>query len=265
MRPPRLSAFLVNVLAAVSYVISVVIIVLGLPVLALLVAVTLPFDATRRIPGLFLRRLGSTPTYVFPFWHLRIQGEQPRSGAYVCTSNHQSFLDIFAMSRQRREMKWIAKEEVFKIPLFGLYFRLSGDIPVNRGDRESGGAALTKARWYLDRGMPVMIFPEGTRSRDGKMGPFKPGAFRLAIEAQVPIVPVAVTGSSYGMPKGRPWIRPTLVLIRVLDPIDTKGMTGSDVVKLMGTARAQIADAEAELSARRATAGWETQAVEKAP
>jgi len=262
VRPPRLPTFLVNVLAAVSYLISVVIIVLGFPVLLLLVAVTAPFDPTRRIPGRFLRLIGSTPTYVFPFWHLRIEGEQPRSGAYVCTSNHQSFLDIFAMSRQRREMKWIAKEEVFQIPLFGLYFRLSGDIPVNRGDRESGGAALQKARWYLDRGMPVMIFPEGTRSRDGKMGAFKPGAFRLAIEAQVPIVPVAVTGSAYGMPKGSPWIRPTLVLIRVLDPIDTKGMTGSGVVKLMETARTRIAAAEAELRAERAALGWESRAAE---
>ena len=107
--------------------------------------------------------------------------------------------------------------------------------------------------------MPVMIFPEGTRSRDGRMGPFKPGAFRLAVEAQVPIVPVAVTGSAYGMPKGSPWIRPTLVLIRVLDPIDTKGMTGSDVVKLMETARTRIAAAEAELQARRAAEGWESQ------
>jgi 1-acyl-sn-glycerol-3-phosphate acyltransferase len=246
----------VNVLAAISYVLSVVIIVLGFPVLVLLVLVTLPFDETRRIPGLFLRRLGSTPTYVFPFWHVRIQGEQPASGAYVCVSNHQSFLDIFGMSRQRREMKWIAKEEIFKLPFFGLYFRLSGDIPVNRGDRESGGAALTKARWYLDRGMPVMIFPEGTRSRDGKMGPFKPGAFRLAIEAQVPVLPVAVTGSAYGMPKGSPWIRPTLVLVRVLEPIETKGMTGADVVRLMDMARTRIAAAEAELSAERAALGW---------
>jgi 1-acyl-sn-glycerol-3-phosphate acyltransferase len=258
VRPPRLPRFLVNVLAAVSYVISVVIIVLGLPVLALLVLVTVPFDRTRRIPGLFLRRLGSTPTYVFPFWHVRIEGEQPESGSYVCVSNHQSFLDIFGMARQRREMKWIAKEEIFKLPLFGHYFRLSGDIPVNRGDRESGGAALTKARWYLDRGMPVMIFPEGTRSRDGKMGPFKPGAFRLAIEAQVPILPMAVTGSAYGMPKGSPWIRPTLVLVRVLEPIETKGMTGADVVSLMATTRERIAVAEAELAARRAALGWET-------
>jgi len=260
VHPPRVPRPLVNVLAALSYLISVVVIVLGLPLLALLVAVTLPFDATRRIAGLFLRRLGSTPTYVFPFWKVRIEGSQPESGAYVCTSNHQSFLDIFAMSRQRREMKWIAKEEIFKLPLFGLYFRLSGDIPVNRGDRESGGAALTRARWYLDHGMPVMIFPEGTRSRDGKMGAFKPGAFRLAIEAQVPVLPVAVTGSAYGMPKGSPWIRPTLVLVRVLDPIDTKGMTGADVVKLMSETRARIAAAEAELSAERAALGWERQA-----
>ncbi|MGA8892066.1 MAG: 1-acylglycerol-3-phosphate O-acyltransferase, partial [Anaeromyxobacteraceae bacterium] len=249
MRPPRLPRPVVNVLAALSYVVSVVVIVLAFPVLLLLVAVTAPFDPTRRIPGRFLRLAGSTPTYVFPFWHVRIEGEQPRTGAYVCTSNHQSFLDIFAMSRQRREMKWIAKEEVFKIPFFGLYFRLSGDISVQRGDRESGGAALTKARWYLDRGMPVMIFPEGTRSRDGRMGPFKPGAFRLAIEAQVPILPVAVTGSADGMPKGSPWIRPTLVLVRVLAPIETKGMTGSDVVRLMATTRDRIAAAEAELRA----------------
>ncbi len=258
MRPPRLPAFLVNVLAAVSYVISVLVIVLMFPVMVLLVLVTVPFDRTRRIPGRFLRLVGSTPTYVFPFWHVRIEGKQPSTGAYVCTSNHQSFLDIFAMSRQRREMKWIAKEEVFKIPFFGMYFRLSGDIPVNRGDRESGGAALTKARWYLDHGMPVMIFPEGTRSRDGKMGAFKPGAFRLAIEAQVPVLPVAVSGSAFGMPKGSPWIRPTLVLVRVLEPIETKGMTGSDVVKLMATTRERIAAAEAELGARRAAQGWET-------
>jgi 1-acyl-sn-glycerol-3-phosphate acyltransferase len=246
----------VNVLAAVSYVISVLVIVLAMPFMLLLVAVTVPFDKTRRIPGLFLRRVGSSPTRIFPFWHVRIEGTQPRKGAYVCVSNHQSFLDIFAMSRKGREMKWIAKEEIFKLPFFGLYFRLSGDIPVLRGDRESGGAALEKARWYLDQGMPVMIFPEGTRSRDGKMGPFKPGAFRLAIEAQVPVVPVAVTGSADGMPKGSPWIRPTLVLIRYLEPVETKGMTGADVVRLMATVRERIATAEAELRAERASQGW---------
>ena len=256
MRPPRVPAPLVSVLAALSYVVSILIIVLAFPLMVLLVAVTLPFDKTRRIPGRFLRLVGSTPTYVFPFWHVRIQGSQPDRGAYVCTSNHQSFLDIFAMSRQRREMKWIAKEEVFKIPFIGLYFRLSGDIPVNRGDRESGGAALSRARWYLDHGMPVMIFPEGTRSRDGRMGPFKPGAFRLAIEAQVPILPVAVTGSADGMPKGSPWIRPTVVLIRVLEPVETKGMTGADVVKLMENVRGRIAAAEEELHAERAAMGW---------
>ena len=260
MRPPRLPRPVVNLLAAVSYVISVLIIVSMFPVMVLLVLVTVPFDATRRIPGRFLRLVGSTPTYVFPFWYVRIAGRQPRTGAFVAVSNHQSFLDIFAMSRQRREMKWIAKEEVFKIPFFGLYFRLSGDIPVNRGDRESGGAAIEKARWYVDRGMPVMIFPEGTRSRDGKMGAFKPGAFRLAIEAQVPILPVAVTGSAYGMPKGSPWIRPTLVLVRLLEPIETKGMTGADVVRLMATARERIAAAEEQLRAERAALGWESRA-----
>ncbi len=92
------------------------------------------------------------------------------------------------------------------------------------------------------------------------MGPFKPGAFRLAIEAQVPILPVAVTGSADGMPKGSPWIRPTLVLIRVLEPVETKGMTGADVVRLMETVRGRIAAAEAELRAERAALGWGSRA-----
>jgi 1-acyl-sn-glycerol-3-phosphate acyltransferase len=252
----RVPAPVVAALAALSYVVVFAFILVGLPIQALLLAVTWPFDRHRRISGRFLRWVGASPTVIYPFWHVRVTGRPPRRGAFVGVSNHQSMLDIFALSRLRREMKWMAKQELFRVPWFGWMFTLSGDIAVNRGDRESGGAALTRARQYLDGGTPVMIFPEGTRSRDGKMLPFKPGAFRLAIEAQVPIQPIAVCGSADGMPKGSPWIRPTLLLIRVLEPVPTAGLKGGDVVRLVEQVRGQIAAAEAEMRREREAEGW---------
>ncbi len=256
MARSRLPGFLIPPLAVLAYVVVIAACIAWLPLLAILVAVTWPFDRNRRIAGRFLRIVGALPTYAFLPWRVRKEGRPPARGAYVAVSNHQSFLDIFVLSRMPREMKWIAKEELFRIPWFGWMFSLSGDISVNRGDRESGGEALARARRYLDRGMPVMIFPEGTRSRDGKMLPFKPGAFRLAIEAQVPVLPIAVCGSADGMPKGSPWIRPTLLLVRVLEPVPTAGMTGSDVVRLSAMVRERIGAAEGELRQEREAEGW---------
>jgi len=252
----RVPPFLIPPLAAVAYLVVLVACVLWLVPLALLAALTWPFDRNRRLAGRFLRVVGALPTYAYLPWHVRIEGRPPKGCAYVAVSNHQSFLDIFVLSRLPREMKWLAKKELFRIPWFGWMFALAGDIAVQRGDRESGGEALTRARRYLDTGMPVMIFPEGTRSRDGKMLPFKPGAFRLAVEAQVPVLPIAVCGSADGMPKGSPWIRPTLVLVRVLEPVETKGLTGGDVVRLSATVRERIGSAEAELRRAREAEGW---------
>ena len=243
--------------AALSYILTFAAILVGLPLQLLLLAVTRPFDPDRRISGRFLRIVGSTPTYVYPFWHVRFQGTFPRDRhAYVVVSNHQSMLDVFLLSRLPREMKWMAKDELFRIPWVGWMFTLSGDIRVDRASRLSGGAALAKIQRYLRNGTCVMMFPEGTRSRDGKMLPFKPGAFKAAIDAQVPVLPVAVTGSADGMPKGSPWIRPTLVLARVLEPVPTEGMTGADTDRLCGLVRDRIAAAEAELRREREAAGW---------
>ena len=235
---------LVPVAAAVAYLLSLAAIALWLPAMLVLWAVTAPFDPTRRVVGRFLRGCAVFATLSFPFWRLRIEGRWPGGRrAYVVVSNHQSMLDILMLSRLPREMKWVAKEELFRVPWIGWMFWIAGDIPVRRGDADSGREVLARATSYLRHGMNVMMFPEGTRSRDGRMLPFKSGAFRLAIEAGVPVLPVAVHGTAEGMPKGSPWVRPATAWARILEPIETAGMAEGDVTRLRDMARERIAAA----------------------
>jgi len=228
--------------AAVAYLLTFAAILAWLPALAAVWLVTVPFDRNRRVAGRFLRWCAVFATWTFPLWRIRIDGRWPPDRrAYVAVSNHQSMLDIFMLSRIPKEMKWVAKAELFRIPWVGWMFRLSGDIPVWRGNTGSGRDALSRARDYLDHGMSVMLFPEGTRSRDGKLLPFKSGAFKLAIEAGVPVLPIAIHGSADGMPKGSPWVRPARVRARILEPVETAGMGEGDVDRLVQLVRDRIA------------------------
>jgi 1-acyl-sn-glycerol-3-phosphate acyltransferase len=228
--------------AAVGYALVLLILLVALPLQALLLLVTLPFDRNRVVAGRFLRIVGVAITKTFPPWRLKVEGRLPGKGPYVVVANHQSMLDILLLSRLPREMKWVAKEELFKIPWIGWMLRMTGDIAVRRGDPESGGEALAKAKAYLARGMSVMMFPEGTRSTKGTMLPFKSGAFRLALEAGVPVLPIAVSGTAHGMPKGGPWVRPCRATARVLEPVVLEGAGPDDATKLRDLVRARIAE-----------------------
>jgi 1-acyl-sn-glycerol-3-phosphate acyltransferase len=246
---------LVAAAAAIAYLLTFSAILVWLPLLAILTLATAPFDRNRRVAGRFLRFLAVFATWSFPFWRIRFDGRWPADRrAHVVVSNHQSMLDIFMLARLPREMKWVAKAELFHIPWIGWMFMLSGDIPVDRGDAQSGRRAMARARRYLASGMHVMLFPEGTRSRDGALLPFKPGAFRLAIEAGAPVLPIAIRGAAEGMPKGSPWVRPARVRARILSPIETAGLGESDVAALGQRVRDRIAAAVAELEAPAATA-----------
>jgi 1-acyl-sn-glycerol-3-phosphate acyltransferase len=238
----------VNVLLAlIGYPIALALIVLALPVQAVLLALSAPFDRNRRVAGRFLRIVGVLITKTFPPWRLRVEGTWPAGGPFVVVANHQSVLDILLLSHVRREMKWVAKEELFRIPWVGLMLRMSGDIPIRRGDAESGGEALARAKRYLANGMSVIIFPEGTRSARGTMLPFKSGAFRLAIEAGVPVLPIVVHGTARGMPKGGPWVNPCRAVARLLEPIDARAFRVDETVKLRDAARGRIQAALAEI------------------
>lgn len=232
------------VLAIVGYPIAIALIVVALPVQALLLAATAPFDRNRAVAGRFLRIVGVLISMTFPPWRLRVVGRWPAErGPFVVVANHQSILDILLLSRLPREMKWVAKEELFRIPWIGWMLRMTGDIAVKRGDAGSGSEALAKAKDYLAHGMSVIFFPEGTRSKTGRLLPFKSGAFRLAIEAGVPVLPVAVWGTGAGMPKGSPWVRPCRAVARILEPVATAGLGLDDTTRLRDEVRRRIAAA----------------------
>jgi 1-acyl-sn-glycerol-3-phosphate acyltransferase len=237
---------------ALGWLVAALVILLGLPVQALLWLVSAPFDKNRVLPGRFLRGVGVVLGACYPGWRFRVEGAWPPAGGpYVVVANHQSLLDIVLLSRLPREMKWVGKEELFRIPWIGWMLRLTGDIAVRRGDSESGGEAVARAKAYLRRGMSVMIFPEGTRSRDARLLPFKKGAFRLAIDAGVPVLPIAVSGTAAGLKKGGLAVAPCDAVARILPPFPTEGLGQPNAGALRDRVRAAMVEAlPPEASAR---------------
>jgi 1-acyl-sn-glycerol-3-phosphate acyltransferase len=203
-------------------------------------------DDVPRVPGRWLRRMGRVATKLSPIWRFGVRGDAPAdidARAYVVVSNHASNADPFLLSHLPWDMRWIAKEELFRIPVVGWLLKASGDIAVRRGDVDSARRMLDEAKQTLERGLSVMIFPEGTRSRDGKLQRFKDGAFKLAIEAQVPILPIAIEGTRDCLRKGSMGLGEANAHATILEPIPTHGMGPADVDRLRDMARAKIAAA----------------------
>jgi len=178
----------------------------------LLIVVWTPLLAIRRIfdrdpvryaTGRLFRDLGVAMVKVNPYWRVDVSGHLPEDPRrpYVIVSNHQSSADIPFLSHLPWEMKWMAKSELFRLPFAGWMLKLAGDISVDRDNPRSAVVALRRAAWYLERKCSVMVFPEGTRSPDGRVHPFMSGAFQLAVDAGVSILPVAIDGSYDCLPK----------------------------------------------------------------
>lgn len=236
-------------------------VVIGFVLMVPLWLCTRPFDPTRRTAGLFFRRVARTIAQLAPMWHFSVRKPHPAEldGAYVVVSNHESHLDAFLISFLPYEMKWLAKDTLFAVPFLGWGMALAGDIKVVRGKGSSIFRAMAQARRLLDMGMPVFIFPEGTRATHEALLPFKDGAFRLALEANVPILPLAVAGTSQGLRKNSLRFYPSRAAVvvgspisvapllgKVRDPADP--MTMADAVTLLKEdARMQISGMRAQL------------------
>ncbi len=209
---------------------------------------TFLFDKKRILSGRVLRRTAQAAAVFSPCWRFRIHGAVPQNpGKTVCVSNHCSHTDVFLISHVPWEMKWLAKRSLFNLPFIGWSMRLVKDVPIDRASPSAAKAALDKCAEWLARGVPVMIFPEGTRSKTGEMQTFKDGAFRLAIDTGADILPMAVAGTEDALSKHDWRPGPARGILTIGKPISTQGMTPADVPRLKEAARAQITALRAEI------------------
>jgi 1-acyl-sn-glycerol-3-phosphate acyltransferase len=163
--------------------------------------------------------------------------------SYIYMPNHQSNADIpLLLGRLPVQFRWLAKAELFRIPIFGRAMRGVGYISIDRSNRKSAFASLKRAAQTIRNGTSVLIFPEGTRSRDGRILPFKKGGFVLAVDAGVPIVPIVIRGTRDIIPKGHFMIHPAPVTMEILDPVETEAYTRKTKDALLERIRAILID-----------------------
>ncbi len=209
-----------------------------------LYAVTVAFDRERVVLHAASRFWARSFFRLNPLWRLRIEGREhidPKA-AYVITVNHQSMLDIPLMyALPRLNFKWVSKKEVYKWPLFGVVLWLHGDITVDtKGSVRKTKAFMEQGCEHLRRGTSVIIFPEGTRSRDGEIHNFKEGALLLAREAGTPVLPCVIDG---GKTFAQGWqVRRNTFTIRILPPVPARAVQETETRALMAGVRATMTD-----------------------
>ena len=244
-----MSRLYVTVVSVWTWLVLGTCLLLWIPLLALVRLVTAPFDPGSYWAGLLFRKIGVVTATLNPLWHFRVSGTFPSDPRrpYVVVSNHESFVDILLISHLPWEMKWLSRVEILRIPVLGWDMRLAGDVPVERGTARSAVKAMRRCREILAGRVSVIIFPEGTRSTTDEMLPFKDGAFRLAIDAGVPILPLVVRGTRTALPKHGWRFGRSDAEVRVLEPVETAGLTPADVESLKQRVRTMIAQARSEL------------------
>lgn len=216
---------------------GVIMIVVFFPVTFLIWIFTLPFDKNRKVIHRLLNRQSKILVGLTPIWKLIIEGKENVSGnaPYVIISNHQSILDILFINCLCYDLKWVSKVENLKVPFVGWYLRMADYIIINRGNPDSKEQMMEKSMRSLMRGISVMMFPEGTRSVTGDIGFFKRGAFQMAIDAGVPILPIVLDGSGEALPKhGLVFTTGHRVKLKVFEPVnpDSFGTTDPDVLSV---------------------------------
>ena len=187
---------------------------------------------------------------------VRLEGEEhilPGGAVYACnhTSNVEPPAMFLALRRRHPHLRVLYKAELRKLPVLVWVFDVAGFVPLERAKKEQSWPAVERAADALREGNAFFIFPEGTRSRTDELLPFKKGGFVMAIKAQMPVVPVAISGGRAAMRKGSSLIWPTTIVVRFLPPVPTAGATFDDRAMIV----AQVRDAISEALARPGAPG----------
>ena len=221
---------------------------------ALVLLVTTVVFGTLAILAAFLRPGGDTVMRLGRGWSgaalwagglratIRGRDRIPPSGPCVFLANHQSIADIWlTLLTVPSSTRIVAKRSLFRIPIFGWALTVCGFVPIDRENRSSALQSLERAAEMVRRGRPIVMYPEGTRSRDGRLQPFKKGAFHLALKAGVPVVPMSIRGTFRAFPPRTLLVRPGEVEVVLHPPIDPRPFQPDDVAGLTALVREAIA------------------------
>jgi 1-acyl-sn-glycerol-3-phosphate acyltransferase len=169
----------------------------------------------------------------FSSWRAVVHPKVDASRPYLFAHNHTNHLDFILMHNATPHYKQgVELEEHFKIPFYGWFMKARGGIPVKRGQKGQGPEVLAHCQRELDKNHAILVFPEGTRSLDGRVGRFRTGAFFIARDLGLPVCPVTVTGAFDLMRKGSLMVRPAELTVYVDEPIETAGLTDDEVAAL---------------------------------
>ena len=211
--------------------------------LGVLILSLYPFDPKKRFSHALGYWWAEAISGVNPFWKMYVRGVKnfDPQRSYVVVANHQSMGDIVILYKMHRQFKWVAKESLFAVPIFGWCMSGMKYIKLARGEFSSIKDTYSQAATWLEKDISVLFFPEGTRSITGEVGAFKNGAFKLAIKEQKPILPVAISGTRNILPKGS-WIFKNKVIceLKVLPAIETTGYSEEDFNLLRDKTRDEI-------------------------
>jgi len=216
-------------------------------IVTFLSVVTFPFDKKRKIVNLPGFWWASAIIGLNPYWKLRINGLEnivPHK-AYVVVANHQSLTDIFVLYKTHMQFRWVAREDLFKIPFAGWCLSLGKHIRLSRGQAGNLKKAYREMADCLRNDISVLFFPEGTRSNTGKLNGFQNGAFKLAIKEKKPVLPVFIDGTKKVLSKGgRIFNTNVSGSLTVLPPIDTAGFQPRDFAYLRDNVHAKLKNME---------------------
>lgn len=246
-----MSKIVTTITSVWSWFVLATLVVIYTPIVGVVRLVTRPFDKGAYRAGYLFRQLTRVHSKLNPAWKFTTSGSLPDDmrRPYVAVCNHESFVDMLLISQLPTEFKYMSKIEIMKIPVLGWMMRFARDIPLTRGSKDSGKAALEHSRERLDNNVSVMVFPEGSRSKTGELRDFHAGAFKLAIEGQHPILPMVVHGTREALRKNDWRQNKATAEVRVLEPVSTEGLTINDLDDLRARLRTIIEDGRNQLRA----------------